>query len=301
MCYTLLIVHFGGISLKAIRRKIEKFCYRHPRFGISRLMLYIVIASAAVYLLSMMDTTGNLSGYLAFSPYYILRGQVWRLVTWVIAVPPVVGILWTALSLYFYYFIGSTLENHWGTARFSMYYLIGVVLNIIYGFIVYFITGHDVGINASYLNLSMFFAFAVLYPEQQVLLFFVIPIKIKWLAYADAALFIYNIVVYLISGAFAYALLPVIAVINFIIFCGEDLMRYFKRSRIRNASNVINFKSAVREAERKEAARPYRHKCEVCGRTDTDCPDLEFRYCSRCQGYHCFCQDHINNHIHFTE
>ena len=139
MCYTLLIVRFGGISLKAIRRKIEKFCYRHPRFGISRLMLYIVIASAAVYLLSMMDTTGNLSGYLAFSPYYILRGQVWRLVTWVIAVPSVVGILWTALSLYFYYFIGSTLENHWGTARFSMYYLIGVVLNIIYGFIVYFI------------------------------------------------------------------------------------------------------------------------------------------------------------------
>ena len=301
LCYNALKDLFGGIPLKAIRRKIERFCYNHSRFGIPRLMLYIVIASAAVYLISMMDTTGSFIDYLSFSPYHILRGQIWRLVTWVIALPPVSGIFWTAISLYFYYFIGSTLENHWGTARFTVYYILGVLLNVIYGFIVWLITGNDIGINASYLNLSMFFAFAVLYPDQQVLLFFVIPIKIKWLAYLDAALFIYNIIVYTISGAYAYALLPIIAVINFFIFCGEDLMRYLKRSRIRNASNVVNFRSAVREAERKEAERPYRHKCAVCGRTDTDYPELEFRYCSRCQGYHCFCSDHINNHIHFTE
>ena len=88
VCYNAVKVRSGGISLKAIRRKIEKFCYRHPRFGVSRLMLYIVIASAAVYLLSLMDTTSSLTGFLSFSPYYILRGQVWRLITWVVAVPP---------------------------------------------------------------------------------------------------------------------------------------------------------------------------------------------------------------------
>ena len=225
MCYNHPEVNFGGADLKAIRRSIERFCYRHPRFGVSRLMLYIVIASAAVYLLSMMDTTNTLASYLAFSPYYILRGQIWRLVTWVVAIPPVTGIFLTALSLYFYYFIGTALESHWGTARFTVYYIIGVALNVIYGFIVWLVTGLGIGINPSYLNLSMFFAFAVLYPEQQVLLFFVIPIKIKWLAYLDAALFIYNIVVYAVSGAYAYALLPVIAVINFFIFCGDDVVR----------------------------------------------------------------------------
>ena len=57
----------------------------------------------------------------------------------------------------------------------------------------------------------------------------------------------------------------------------------------------------IRRINREQNSKPYHHKCAVCGRTDADHPELEFRYCSRCAGYHCFCQDHINNHIHFTE
>jgi len=275
------------------------FCYKHPRFGINRLMLFIVAGSAIVFVFTMMDTTHTFASYLSFNPYLILRGEVWRLLTWIFT-PLTNGLFGTLISLYFYYFIGSTLENRWGTARFTIYYILGVVINIIYGFAAWFIAGELVYITASYLNLSMFFAFAVLFPDQRVLLFFIIPIKIKWLAFVDAAFFAYFVILYSFSGAYVYALLPIIAVINFFIFCGEDLMRYIRRSRIRSAPNTIKYKAAARQAEQQAASRPYKHKCSVCGRTDTDFPELDFRYCSRCEGYHCFCIDHINNHIQFT-
>ena len=289
--------------MKAIRRKIERFCYRHPRFGIARLMLIIVIASAAFYLLYSMDTTRTLLNLLSFDPYFILRGQLWRLVTWLF-LPVFGGLFGTVISLYFYYFIGSTLEAQWGTSRFNVYYLIGVILNIVYGFAAFFITGHAVSLTPMYLNLSMFFAFATLFPDQRVLLFFIIPIKIKWLAYVDAAFFIYYIILYAVSGAFIYALLPIVAVLNFLIFCGADLTQAvrFLRARAR-PKKVISFSEASERAHsgKQSEHKNYSRKCAVCGRTDADHPELEFRFCSRCAGYHCFCIDHINNHIHFTD
>lgn len=288
--------------MKTIRKSIEKFCYRHPNFGVQRLMLYIIIASAAVFILYSMDTTRTLFSLLDFNPYYIIRGQIWRIVTWIFL--PISGSLFgTAVSLYFYYFIGSTLEAQWGTARFTIYYFIGVILNIVYGFAVWIITGHTVSLTPTYLNLSMFFAFATLFPDQRVLLFFIIPIKIKWLAFVDAAFFIYYIILYSVSGAFAYALLPIVAIANFIIFCGKDLFRFIRYMGIHRHPNIINFSEASTHMVRnnQQENKNYTHKCAVCGRTDTEFPELEFRYCSRCTGYHCFCIEHINNHIHFTD
>jgi hypothetical protein len=283
--------------LNLFRRSIEKFCYRHPRFGIPRLMLYIVIACAAAFLLYMMDTTNTFLYYIGFSPDHILHGQIWRLITWIFY-PSSSNLFLLLVMLYFYYFIGTSLENQWGTGQFTIYYIIGVILTIVYGFVVWLATGVTVMLSSYYLNLSMFFAFAVLFPDQQVLLFFIIPIKIKWLAYLDAALFIYSVIV----DPFPINLLPIVAVLNFIIFCGGDLLHSIRRPiRVRTSKQTINFKKAAKKIRHEQHQGNYRHKCCVCGRTDVDYPNLEFRYCSRCAGYHCFCEDHINNHIHFTE
>lgn len=286
--------------MRAFMKRVDMFCYRHPRFGIRNLMLYICIATLVVWFLGIMDTSSQLLSFLIFNPYAILQGQLWRLVTFIF-VPTSSGI-WLLLFLYFYYFIGSTLEREWGAGRFTIYYLIGMLLTLIFGFAVFFITGLPLPVFTNYINLSMFFAFATLFPEQRVLLFYFIPVKIKWLALIDAAYFVYSIVNSLINGLGLYSFLPLVAVLNYFLFCGGDLFSFIRpRGTKQQRANTINFRREARKINHDQRARGYTRKCEVCGRTDTDYPDLEFRYCSRCAGVHCFCQDHINNHVHFTE
>ncbi len=282
--------------MRKLMRSVDRFCARHPHFGIQNLMIFIIVGNALVWLFSMMDTTGTLLGYLYFSPKDILHGQVWRLVTFVL-IPESTSLLSFALSLYFYYFIGTTLERQWGQAKFTLYYISGVVFTIVYGFVIYFITGVNCGATATYINLSMFFSFATLFPETRVLLFFIIPIKIKWLAIVDAVFF----VIAVLLNSFPMNLLPVVAVLNYLLFCGDWLFDYVRPARIKQRRCTVNFRREAQRINREQARRPYNRRCEVCGRTDTDYPGLEFRYCSKCAGYHCFCIDHINNHTHFTE
>lgn len=293
--------------MKSLMKKIDLFCYKHPRFGIRNLMLYVVVGAAIVWLFNLftMYSSVNILSYLYFSPYLILHGQVWRLLTFII-IPPGTGIL-TLVAFYFYYFIGRTLEQQWGPGKFTIYFFTGVILTIVYGFLIYFISGADVlltygyPVSAHYIYLSMFFTFATLYPDMQVLLFFIIPIKMKWLALVDAAFFVYSVV----TSPFPINLLPIIAVLNYLIFCGGwlvDAARRLPGGKTRQQRrSTVNFQNEVRRMQQEQKQKTYTRRCEVCGRTDTDYPDLEFRYCSRCQGYHCFCMDHINNHRHFTE
>ena len=284
--------------MKALNKAIEKFCYKHSRFGIPRLMLYTVIISAAVFVIYMMDTTSTLLTLLAFLPARIMRGEVWRLLTWVF-LPLNDNLIFTALMLYFYYFIGSTLEREWGTPKFTIYYLSGVILNIIYGFAAYYIQGGFLYLAPNFINLSMFLAFAALFPDQRIMLFFFIPIKIKWLALVDALFFAYSIGAELVLGHIVNALLPLVAILNFLVICGYDVLRRLRPIKARSSPQAIRFKKASKQARREQEHKPYRHKCDVCGKTDAEYPGLEFRYCSKCEGYHCFCIEHINNHIHF--
>lgn len=285
--------------MRGFMKRVDLFCYKHPRFGIRNLMLFIVIGTLIVWLFSAMDTTRLFTSFLTFNPAAVLRGQVWRLITFIF-IPQSSGI-WLLLFLYFYYFIGSTLEREWGAGRFTIYYLMGILLTVIYGFIVYFVTGRPFTLTSNYINLSMFFAFATLYPEQRVLVFYIIPIKIKWLAIIDALYFVYDIFSMLGAGYGMISFLPLVAVLNYFIFCGDTLFRAVRPASRQHRESTINFKRAAQQIRHEQRTRGYTRKCEVCGRTDTDFPDLEFRYCSRCKGVHCFCQDHINNHVHFTE
>ncbi|MBR1660245.1 MAG: hypothetical protein IJ705_08000 [Oscillospiraceae bacterium] len=296
--------------MKKLMNAVDRFCYLHPRFGIPNLMLYIVIANAIIWLFNLMDTTGSLTMALMFSPYHILRGQVWRLVTFAL-MPHTSGFL-ALIAFYFYYFIGSTIERQWGSGKFTLYFLSGLVMTVIYGFIVYFIMTANAEssyqeavslmlgsfVNAYYIYLSMFFTFATLYPDMQVLLFFIIPVKMKWLGLLDAALFLYDVIR---IQPLAFKFLPVVAVLNYLLFCGDWLFALFRPVRRQQRRNTVNFQNEVRRMNYERKQKPYNRICEVCGRTDTDYPELEFRYCSRCAGYHCYCIEHINNHRHVTE
>ena len=285
--------------MRGFMKRVDLFCYKHPRFGINNLMLYIVFGTLAVWLLGAMDRTNLLESYLAFDAAAVLRGQVWRIVTFVLI--PESGGIWLLLFLYFYYFIGSTLEREWGSGRFTIYYLMGMLLTVVYGFATYFVTGRSYLMTANYINLSMFFAFATLFPDNRVLLFYFIPIKIKWLAIVDALYFVYAIFEGLGRGQGMMSFLPLVAILNYFLFCGDTLFRSVAPRSREQRQSTINFKRAARKINYEQKTRGYTRKCAVCGRTDTDYPELEFRYCSRCKGVHCFCQDHINNHVHFTE
>jgi len=276
-------------------------------------MMYIVPISALVYIFDMMDTTGMLLTLLAFHPGLIMRGEIWRLVTWIF-MPLNNNLFFTALMLFFYFSIGTTLERVWGTPKFTIYYISGVLFNIIYGFALWLILSGQPGIDTdilsilwfgvvrlapNYLNLSMFFAFAALFPDQVIRFYFLIPIKIKWLALINAGFFAFSIITNVIAGAYVNAFLPVVALLNFFLICGYDMLRNLRPAVARPSPQAINFKKAARKANRENDGRHYRHKCAVCGKTDTSHPELEFRYCSKCNGYHCFCIEHINNHVHF--
>ena len=252
--------------MKAFIRWADRFCARHPRFGIAGLMRILIIGSAAVWLLSLMDRTGTVIYYLALYPRMILQGQLWRIVTFIF-VPASSG-FFTLIFLYFYYFIGTTMEREWGQAKFSLYFLCGMIFTVVYAFAVYFITGKspDPYSVAEYIFLSMFFTFATYYPDVQVLLFFIIPIKIKWLAWVDAAFFIFSV----FSLPFPNSLLPVVAVLNYLLFCGDILFAGISPSRIGQRSKTIRFRNEAARIRREQKDAPYRFKCAVCGRTDTD-------------------------------
>ncbi len=286
--------------MRALQEWLERFCFRHPRLGIPGLMRYIVIGNVIVFLLDLFSIGGTYaaSSLLSFNTHYILHGQIWRIITFVF-VPYVSGrsmssFFFFAIMLYFYYFIGTTLEREWGSPKFTVFYAFGVILNILVGFLVG-------GATMNYVNLSMFFAFATLFPDMQVLFFFIIPMKIKWLAWLDAAFFVYEILRLLFTGHPLLALLPVVAILNYLLFFASDIggtLSYWTgRAKSgagrRKGPKVVNFHGA-----KTQAREGYLHKCAVCGRTDVSDPGMEFRYCSRCNGYYCYCSDHINSHIH---
>lgn len=295
--------------MSAIQRWLDRFCYKHPRFGIPNLMLVIVVGNVLVWLMDQFSYGVSLSALLAFSPYYILHGQIWRIITFVF-VPLDSNLFFLAVSLYFYYMIGSVLEREWGTAKFNVFYGLGILLNVVVGFLLYAVTAplypsHLLPLlttaSMTYVNLSLFFAFATLYPNMQVLLFFIIPIKIKWLAIIDGAFFAFEIVSGILSGNVVGIITPVLALLNFAIFITPHVRYLRQKTQYRHSSGAVNFRRTVHQAQQQQQKAPYHHKCAVCGRTDTDYPDLQFRYCSKCAGYHCFCQDHIFSHVHFTE
>lgn len=195
------------------------------------------------------------------------------------------------------------MEEQWGTPRFNIFYLSGILLAIVVGFLAT-LNGLSMAVTTSmyYTNLSLFLAFASLFPDMQVLMCYVIPVRVKWLAYLDGIFLLYQVLRMVGKHQYMMALLPILAILNYLIFFGDSLLgalRWKKQQfQHKNSHQTIHFKQAARQAKERTG---YLHKCCVCDRTDADYPDLEFRYCSKCAGYRCYCMDHINNHVHVTE
>ena len=290
--------------MKKLYDGVQRFCAAHPRFGIPNLMRVIVIGNVAVYVLMLLTQVNdaNALSFLTFNLNALLHGEVWRLVTFVF-VPAYSSPFALLISLYFYYWIGSTLERQWGTAKFNLYYISGALLTVLGVVLASLITGNPylTAAGTGYVNLSMFFAFAFLFPDTTVLLFFILPVKMKWLAYLDGALFAFDIIKAIGAHNWAGVVLPIVALLNFAVFIWPEVHYLKERAKYQNSRKTVQFRQAQQQQAKQTQQQGYRHKCAVCGRTDTDYPDLQFRYCSKCVGYHCFCQDHIFNHVHFTE
>ena len=199
-----------------MNRFLDRISYKFRNICIPNLMLYIVIAMAGVFVVELFVPTVPLSWYLYFDRELIFAGQWWRIITWIF-IPTSTSVVWIIFSLYFYYLIGSGLEQRWGSFKFNLYYLAGIIATIIGGFIM----GTT---DNTFLNLSLFFGFAVLYPNFQIMLFFFIPIKIKWLALVDLGLFIFSFIVTSWAGRVAI----IASLLNFILFFFEDFGKFIK-------------------------------------------------------------------------
>ena len=207
---------------------VRKLYLKHPNWGIENLMLHITIITGIVYILYIINPT--ILSYIVLERNMVFKaGQVWRLVTFIFF-PPSTSLLYVLFGLYFYYFLGRTLENQWGKFYFTFYYGLCMLSTIIAALLV---GGIYTG---SYVNLSLFLAFAMLYPEHQVLLFFFIPIKVKWLGLIDAVLLLFNFIV----GSVTAKVSIIAAMVGFFVFFGEDLVRLIKQEYIKLKYKIKN-------------------------------------------------------------
>lgn len=256
-------------------------------------MLYITIGSAIVYLLSLFDQSYTLYFALCFDRAAILQGQIWRLFTYIFTFDAGNPLI-TVIALFCYYTLGRAMEMVWGTCRFNIFYLSGVVLMDVFCMI---FGGYA---DVYYLNLSLFLGYATLFPETRFLLLYIIPVKAWIFALIDLGLTAFSVISMTLAGLFPYSLFPLVALANYFLFFGKDVVNVIPMSwRMklgrRKAKPQTQEKVVFRVVEKKEI---FNHKCTVCGRTDITNPELEFRYCSRCSGYHCYCEEHISNHTH---
>lgn len=258
------------------------------RYAIHNLMTYIVILYAAGMLIQMTNPQFYVD-YLSLNPSKIVTGQVWRLFTFMIW-PPYNNLLSNVLMIFLYYSIGMTLERVWGAFRFNVYFFMGVLGLILASFVGWFVFHKQLFITTSDLNMSLFFAYAVTFPDLQFYLYFVLPIKAKWLGVFYGVISVFEFV----NGDISTRCTILLSFANFIIYF--MLTRNLNRINPKEIKRKRDFKNQVK-------IKPFgknHHKCAICGRTEEDGEHLEFRYCSKCEGDYEYCQDHLYTHQHVT-
>lgn len=243
-------------------------------------MHYIIGLNIFVYIIGLLDGMASVESKLALIPELVLKGEVWRLFTYIF-IPPFTSVFWIVFTLYFYYMIGNSLEHEWGSFRFNLYYLIGILCTTIAAFV----TGGPT--TATYLNLSLVLAFAKVYPNYQILIYFVLPVKVKYLAWLDLALIAFTV---LSPNPLAIKVAAVVSVANYFVFFGKDII-----TSIRSGRKAYHNHRTFNEKIPRDFTM---HKCAVCGKTERDDRTLEFRYCTNCEGNHEYCMEHLETHQH---
>ena len=270
-------------------RKLER---KFGKYAIPNLMYYIILMYGAGIVIDL-AAPGLYYQYFCLDAAAILRGQVWRLVTFLIC-PPSAGIFFNLIAMFLYYSLGTTLERVWGTFRFNLYFFSGILFHIIAAFVIYFLMGVSVPLTPFYLNNSLFLAFAATFPQMQFYLYGLLPIRAYWLGIFIGAEFLYE---FLFGGLIARICVG-LAMLNFVIFF--LMTRNYNKINPKEIKRKQKFKSDMKTAQA-EKIKLTHHKCAVCGRTEKDNPNLEFRYCSKCEGNLEYCMDHLYTHKHVTK
>ncbi len=237
---------------------------------------YLLIGQVLSYLL--VYARPEYHSYFTLTGRLLLKGEIWRLVTILIA-PASESVLFVVFAWYFFYILGTALEQQWGSFRYVVYLALSYFAVILFSLLF-----QNVSIASGSLYLSLFLAFAYLNPNFKLLLFFIIPIKLKWLAYIAWA----GLIATILLGSIQTKILTLLSISNFLIFFYEDLL-YTVRTGFKGASH------GPKKALHKE--KPH-HICAVCGKNERDNPDMEIRYCSTCFPQTCYCGEHANNHQH---
>jgi len=308
---------------------INKLERKFGRYAIRHLTRYIIIAYIIGYVLWIISAYTNfpIQLWLSLNPGAIMSGQIWRIVSWVL-IPPSSFNIFTIIMLFCYYQLGTLLERVWGDFLYDFYIFFGLIMTIIGAFIMYFAGGAAMiemtgGLMFStyYVSLSIFLGFAMTFPDQQMLLFFIIPIKIKYLAVFDVAYLTY----FMIVGDWmtrVQIICSLAATILFFLMTRGAILknrmksmyggeRFNAGSSSPKPKKTGNGRTGSGNAGRSGARNNGRtaagnagaggapiHRCTICGRTERDNPNLEFRYCSRCRGNHEYCSDHLFSHVH---
>ena len=296
------------------------------KYAIRNLSLILIICYAAGYILEFAAPSFLVN--LTLNPYAIVHGQVWRIVSWILIPPNESNIFFAIIMLVFYYSIGTTLERTWGTFQYNVYLFSGMIFTVIGSFLMmgfcylfkadlitdgiiignYLIKGDSgffsylsYSFSTYYVNMSIFLAFAATFPDNQVLLMFIIPIKVKWLGIVYAAFLVYEMVSGVLAGGsigFVYPFVIGSSMLNFVVFFFTT-RNYIRMNRAQRKMHR-EYERRSRQAKHEAASGITKHRCAVCGRTEKDGDDLVFRFCSKCEGNYEFCQDHLYTHIHYT-
>ena len=290
-------------------KPMSNFEKKFGKYAIKNISLVLILFYACGYLINCINPV--MFNYLTLNPYAILfKGQIWRLITWLI-IPPENFSFFTLIMLYFYYSIGTTLERTWGTYRYNLYLFLGIIFTAVgafamMGFVylfqrdILFAMGAEnyfavlsTMFSTYYVNMSIFLAFAATFPDMQVLLFFFIPIKVKILGIIYGVLLVYEFIAGVGNKYLNAANRFVIGalLLNFIVFFLTS------RNMIHMSPKQVKRRQEFKR-EVKQSAKITRHKCAICGRTEETNPELEFRFCSKCDGNYEYCQDHLFTHAH---
>lgn len=295
--------------------KLER---KFGKYAIPNITWYMILCYAAGYVLQFVNP--EILGYLTLNPYAICHGQIWRIFTWIIIPPDSLDLL-TLVSLYFYYSIGRSLETVWGTFRYNVFLLSGMLFTIVGAFLLfgyYTFVQPDVVVELmgggffnmdnstamaqwfsalSYLYstynvcMSLFLAYAITFPENQVYLMMILPIKVKVLGIVYAIL----IVIPCLSSWGTILFVPqVVAVLAS--FLNVIVFFIVTRNGFRTPKQIkrqVTYKRQINKV-----ASLTKHRCAICGRTEVDSPDMTFRFCSKCDGNYEYCEEHLYTHKH---
>jgi len=264
-----------------MERFLNQLERRWGRYAFDNLTLVLVGAQAAALVLSL--ARPGFAQMLVLDPAYVRAGQYWRLISYLF-LPPSFSPLWALFGLYWLYTIGTALEGQWGAFKYQFYWFLGTGLTALGAFV------FDVPATNTYLLMSLFLAFATLWPDYEIRLFLIIAVRVKWLALFDALLLLMAI-----GGAPGWAkLVPVLAVSNYLLFFGSHLVALLRGRAFQPARKKERSKFGIEESVSKHV-----RVCTTCGITSETDPQMDFRVCT-CEKHDGkpteFCIAHARNH-----